>query len=69
MREPEQGMRILKPLEKVMALETQDWEAVPPASHSAARLLSGSQQTRNCGKAGGERELVQGGLRGTGQEG
>lgn len=30
MREPEQGMRILKPLEKVMALETQDWEAVSP---------------------------------------
>ena len=53
MRESEQGMRILKPLEKVMALETQDWEAVPPASRSAARLLSGSQQTRNCGKAGG----------------
>ena len=53
MRESEQGMRILKPLEKVMALETQDWEAVPPASRSAAWLLSGSQQTRNCGKAEG----------------
>lgn len=53
MRESAQGMRILKPLEKVTALETQDWEAVPPASPSAAWLLSGSQQTHNCGKAAG----------------
>lgn len=47
-------MRILKPLEKVMALETQDWEAVPPPPALLHGCSAEASRHVTVGRQGGE---------------